>query len=263
MMNAELTAENRPAYICQKSASCAQDGSKATHEDERCVQIFVVLLCVIPVKVFGFLAIDGEEIGSVIIGPQRFDELFEGRMEAASRGQRQRDDRGRRIVHTTSDRAGLLWVLAFAVPLDLPVAEVVFVPSCTMGEPKSERISSAGAARYQPTRAPSALRVGILTRAGDFSDLSILHWSEYPRPSSAFARTRNHRNKGTSLYFSDDNEGLYLGDITVLAVLTATRTLGTLVAWKAHVNTARRKIMGRRWPICYFVSDKTDAEFID
>ena len=48
---------------------------------------------------------------------------------------------------------------------------------------------------------------------------------------------RSHRDQITSLYISDDNERLYSGDITGLVDLTATRTLRTLVAWKAHASS--------------------------
>ena len=38
MMNAELTAENRPAYVNPVSVLRAADGrSRVTHEDEGCV----------------------------------------------------------------------------------------------------------------------------------------------------------------------------------------------------------------------------------
>ena len=53
-----------------------------THKDEGGVQVLVVLFRVIAVKLFGFSAVYGKEVGSGIIGPQRFGELFEGGMEA-------------------------------------------------------------------------------------------------------------------------------------------------------------------------------------
>lgn len=57
-----------------------------------------------------------------------------------------------------------------------------------------------------------------------------------PPPPSPKHILRGHRDQITSLYISDDNERLYSGDIVGLTVLTATRTLRALVAWKAHAN---------------------------
>ena len=57
-----------------------------------------------------------------------------------------------------------------------------------------------------------------------------------PPPPSPKHILRSHRDQITSLHVSVDNERLYSGDITGLVVLTATRTLRALVAWKAHVN---------------------------
>jgi len=53
-----------------------------TDEDERGVEVFVVLFRIISVKLFGFLAIHGEEVGPRIVGPERFKELLEGGMKA-------------------------------------------------------------------------------------------------------------------------------------------------------------------------------------
>ena len=54
------------------------------HEDERCVEIFIVLPRVISVKVCRFPAVCGEEVGTGIVGPQRFKKFLEGEMEAGS-----------------------------------------------------------------------------------------------------------------------------------------------------------------------------------
>ena len=83
-MKAELTAENRPAYSSQTLVMrpTAHRGRRRTHEDEGGVEILVILLRVFSVKLVGFLAIDCEEVGAWIAGPQRLEELFEGGMEA-------------------------------------------------------------------------------------------------------------------------------------------------------------------------------------
>ena len=84
-MKAELTAENRPA--CRTSLYLAlsfRDGNKTTDEDKRRVQVLVILFRVIPVKLFRFFAVCGKEVGPGIVGPEWFDELFEGGMEARS-----------------------------------------------------------------------------------------------------------------------------------------------------------------------------------
>ena len=57
-----------------------------------------------------------------------------------------------------------------------------------------------------------------------------------PPPPSPKHTLRSHKAQITSLHISDDNETLYSGDIAGLVVLTATRTLRTLVSWKAHEN---------------------------
>ena len=53
-----------------------------TDEDEGGVQVFVVLFHIISVELFGFSAVDGEEVGPGIVGPEGFEELLEGRLEA-------------------------------------------------------------------------------------------------------------------------------------------------------------------------------------
>jgi len=51
------------------------DGLKETDKDEGGVEVFVILLGVILVKLVGFLAVDGEEVGAWIVGPQWLKEL--------------------------------------------------------------------------------------------------------------------------------------------------------------------------------------------
>jgi len=53
-----------------------------TDEDEGGVQVFVVLFRIISVKLFGFPAVNGEEVGPGIVGSKGFEELFKGGMEA-------------------------------------------------------------------------------------------------------------------------------------------------------------------------------------
>jgi len=55
------------------------------HEDERRVEIFVVLLRVVPVKLVGFPPVDRKEVGTGVIGPEWFEEFLESRMEAIFR----------------------------------------------------------------------------------------------------------------------------------------------------------------------------------
>ena len=78
MMNAELTAEKRPACVSPDLVFSAEGGNMATHEDEGRVEILVVLPRIVSVKLVGLLTIDGEEVGAGIIGPQWVEELFEG-----------------------------------------------------------------------------------------------------------------------------------------------------------------------------------------
>jgi len=59
-----------------------EEGNQTTHKDEGCVQILVVLLCIIAVKFSRFLAVHGEEVCSRVIGPEWIEKLFEGGMEA-------------------------------------------------------------------------------------------------------------------------------------------------------------------------------------
>jgi len=59
--------------------------AEPTHKDKGCVQILVVLFRIVPVKLVGLLAIDGEEVGSGIVGPQWVEELFEDGVQATLR----------------------------------------------------------------------------------------------------------------------------------------------------------------------------------
>ena len=81
-MNAELTAENRPACVIPGLAFSTGCRNLRTYKDERRVQVFVVLSSVISVELFGFSAVHGKEVGPRVIGPQWIEELLEGRIEA-------------------------------------------------------------------------------------------------------------------------------------------------------------------------------------
>ena len=84
MMNAELTAENRPACAPPVSAFNAARENETTDEDEGRVQVLVVLPRMISVKLSRFSAVYGEEVGSGVVGPQWFKEFLESGMEAKS-----------------------------------------------------------------------------------------------------------------------------------------------------------------------------------
>ena len=81
-MNAELTAENSPAYTRLDSVLNTKIGNQTTHEDEGRVQVLVVLFRVISVKLSGFPAVHCEEVRPGVIGPQWVEEFFECGMEA-------------------------------------------------------------------------------------------------------------------------------------------------------------------------------------
>ena len=88
MMNAELTAEKRPACVPPDLVFSAEGGDMTTHEDERRhLEILVILLRVVSVEFVGLLMIDGEEVCAGIAGPQRIKELLEGGMEAGLRSE--------------------------------------------------------------------------------------------------------------------------------------------------------------------------------
>ena len=53
-MNAELTAENSPAYTPSDSVLSTEIWNQTTDEYEGCVQVLVVLFRVISVKLSGF-----------------------------------------------------------------------------------------------------------------------------------------------------------------------------------------------------------------
>jgi len=81
-MKAELTAENNPAYVPPDSVFGKDNRNKTTNKDKGRVQlVLVVLFRVIAVKFTRLPMVDGEEVGSRIVGPQWFEELFEGGME--------------------------------------------------------------------------------------------------------------------------------------------------------------------------------------
>ena len=81
-MNAELTAENRPACVLPGSVSSMKYGNRTTYEDKGCVQILVVLPCIISVELFRFPSIDSEEVGPRVLSSEWIEELLKGRMEA-------------------------------------------------------------------------------------------------------------------------------------------------------------------------------------
>ena len=81
-MNAELTAENRPACVLPGSASSTKYGNPTTYQNEGSVQVFVVLPCIISVEFLRFPPVHGEEVDPRAIGPQWIEEFFEGGMEA-------------------------------------------------------------------------------------------------------------------------------------------------------------------------------------
>jgi len=83
-MNAELTAENRPAWLPSEISTEGIYRNQIAYEDERRVEILVVLPCVVSVKFVGLFAVDGEEVGAGIIGSQWLEEFFEGGVEANS-----------------------------------------------------------------------------------------------------------------------------------------------------------------------------------
>ena len=66
-MNAELTAENNPAYAREKSAftvGLRVQRTYGTYEDKGCVQILIVLFRMLSVEHVRFLAIYGEKVGA-------------------------------------------------------------------------------------------------------------------------------------------------------------------------------------------------------
>ena len=83
-MNAELTAENKPACSSSSISAKRMYSDRIAHEDERRVEIFIVFPRVISVKICRFLAVCCEEVGTRIISPQRFKKFLEGEMEAGS-----------------------------------------------------------------------------------------------------------------------------------------------------------------------------------
>ena len=65
MMNAEVTAENRPA--CKSGQHIVDMRDINTHKDQRGVQVFVVFLGELPVILLSFAAVHLVELGSVIL----------------------------------------------------------------------------------------------------------------------------------------------------------------------------------------------------
>ena len=55
------------------------------HKNEGGVEVLVILLDIVFIEFGGLPSIDGEEVGAGITGPQWFEELLEGRMEAYRR----------------------------------------------------------------------------------------------------------------------------------------------------------------------------------
>jgi len=61
-------------------------GSTQTHKDEGRIQVFVVLPGIISVEFFRFFTVYGKEVGSGVVGPEGFNELLEGGVEAGGLG---------------------------------------------------------------------------------------------------------------------------------------------------------------------------------
>ena len=83
-MNAELTAEKRPACAAPGSAFGSGYGNQVAHKDEGCIQVLIVFLCVISVKFSRLLAIHCKKVGPRVIGLERIEEFFESGMETGS-----------------------------------------------------------------------------------------------------------------------------------------------------------------------------------
>lgn len=54
----------------------------ATDEDERCVEVLVVLPCIITVEFFRFPSVCGKKVCAGIVCPEGLKEVFEGGTEA-------------------------------------------------------------------------------------------------------------------------------------------------------------------------------------
>ena len=85
MTKAELTAENRPAWLPSGVNVGQTHPDWITHKDQGGVEVLVILLGIVSVEFGGFLAIDGEEVGAGVVGFQWLEELLEGRTEAYRR----------------------------------------------------------------------------------------------------------------------------------------------------------------------------------
>lgn len=133
MMNAEPTAEKRPACVPPSSVLGAQprsQGIKVTHKDERRVQILVVLSSIVLVKFFRFPTIYGIEVSARVVGPQWAEEFLEGRMEATEGSYRRRSCSQRsECKHTILNRAGQLWALEFRLEVETGVE-----PCCILSD---------------------------------------------------------------------------------------------------------------------------------
>ena len=65
MMNAEVTAENRPA--CKLGQHIGDMRDTNTHKDQRGVQVFVIFLGEVPVILLRFLVVHLVELGSMTL----------------------------------------------------------------------------------------------------------------------------------------------------------------------------------------------------
>ena len=96
-MNAELTAEKRPACRPSGSVLITEYRNRRTDEDKGRIQVLVILFRVISIKLSRFPAVDCEEVCPGVIGPQRVEEFLEGGMEARMWYQQPPGCRGNRM----------------------------------------------------------------------------------------------------------------------------------------------------------------------
>ena len=142
-----------------------------TDEDEGGVEVLVVLFHIVSVKLFGFSAVDGEEVGPGIFGPEGFEELLEGRLETG----------GLECQRISNYYTGVKWVLRTTWDRFEPS----LVPAAVVSSPQARASSSVVIVARQEVWCSITAITTSVTRAPRYSPGGVHSQEKVPLLSLA------------------------------------------------------------------------------